>query len=86
MNETLDHIFKAVSATLIAVAHPDPISVINAIKADYEVGDDIFKVIEDNVKSDDHIQSLMTAKQAQDMIDDVNNDKPEELKNDEVKG
>lgn len=74
MNEVLEHVLKGVSATLMAIAHPDPVSVINAIKADYELGDDIYEVIKDNVSEDEHIKNLLTANDAQKMIDDVNND------------
>lgn len=74
MNKVLEHVLKGVSATLMAIAHPDPVSVINAIKADYELGDDIYEVIKNNLSEDDHIQNLLTANDAQKMIDNVNND------------
>lgn len=73
MNEMLDHVLKGVSQTLLAIAHPDPITVVNAIRADYEIGDDLYKVIDEHLVKDEHIQNLMTAKDAQDMINQVNN-------------
>ncbi len=73
MNSMLDDVFKAVSATLVAIAHPDPISVINAIREDFSVGDDIFETIRKNVNQDDHVQGLLDAKQAQDLIDVIDN-------------
>jgi hypothetical protein len=71
MNSILDDVFKAVSATLVAIAHPDPLTVINAIKEDFNAGDDIFETIRKNVSEDDHVQNLLDAKQAQDLIDSV---------------